>query len=95
MSEESGSFCENCGRQFATIDELEEGICNHCRASGIVIDKRGFHCWACERELETMHELAQGVCDSCKASILRKCFDLISDDSISQMISQILVRRLG
>ncbi|MFW6119813.1 MAG: hypothetical protein ACOC80_02795 [Petrotogales bacterium] len=65
-------FCDKCGKQLLTIDEIEFGICDICKGS---IKKantnKAFLCWACNSELATMEEIAQGICHNCKAYITR------------------------
>ena len=66
-------FCLNCGKQLFTINEIDLGHCNNCKASMTeVIDERAFLCWACGRKIATMNEISQGVCHNCKAHIIRK-----------------------
>lgn len=66
-------FCSNCGKQLFTIDEIEMGRCNNCKASITeVINERAFCCWACGRKIATMNEISQGICHNCKAYIIRK-----------------------
>ena len=66
-------FCGGCGKQLLTINEIDLGNCNNCKASKIEIIKEGaFLCWACGKKIATMNEIAQGVCYNCKAHIIRK-----------------------
>ena len=79
MIGEHDSFCNRCGKQFSTIDEIMNGTCKNCHS--LKEEKRkdfSFCCWACEKPLVSMGEVAQGVCDGCKASINRKCHNQFS-----------------
>jgi DNA-directed RNA polymerase subunit RPC12/RpoP len=66
-------FCDTCGQQLFTIDEIAQRICYHCKKEkGQQSDDTTFCCWACGEPLKEMSEVAQGVCNHCKASIIRK-----------------------
>lgn len=66
-------FCDKCGMQLFTIDEIESGICDICKKSiKKMTMNQAFHCWACNKEAVTMDEIAQGVCHNCKAYIIRR-----------------------
>ncbi|MCK4332123.1 MAG: hypothetical protein KAV40_00930 [Thermoplasmatales archaeon] len=66
-------FCERCGKQLTTIDEIKDGICANCIVSmKETTQYETFSCWACGEQLTSMEEIAQGVCHNCKTSINRK-----------------------
>ena len=66
-------FCERCGRQLTTIDEIKDGICVNCRDTMKKnLQSENFSCWACGGQLNSMDEVAQGVCHNCKTSIMKK-----------------------
>jgi DNA-directed RNA polymerase subunit RPC12/RpoP len=66
-------FCEKCGKQLITIDEIKDGICIDCRGSMKKnVQYETFTCWACGNQLNSMDEVAQGVCQNCKRSIIKK-----------------------
>jgi predicted RNA-binding Zn-ribbon protein involved in translation (DUF1610 family) len=71
--EDEITFCEKCGKQVTSIDEMAEGICESCKGTYRETSKYGdFKCWACEKQLITLSEIAQGICHSCKSSIIRQ-----------------------
>jgi DNA-directed RNA polymerase subunit RPC12/RpoP len=73
MTKEAIIFCERCGKQFTTIDEMAECICESCNSySKEGNEDQDFYCWACEKRLTIMSEVAQGICQNCKSSIIRK-----------------------
>jgi len=66
-------FCDKCGKQLTTIDEIKDGICANCIVSmKKTTQYETFSCWACGRKMATMNEISQGVCHNCKAYIIRK-----------------------
>jgi hypothetical protein len=73
MTDEEKFFCERCGKQLTTIDEIETGLCNFCIAEKEEGQQtRTFQCEICGKQLKDMNEIAQGICHNCKASIIRK-----------------------
>jgi hypothetical protein len=74
VSQEDAYFCERCGTQLFTVDEISSMICDACMKSRKKeITKQGtFHCKICGKRLPEMSQIAQGLCENCKASIIRK-----------------------
>lgn len=88
MTKEEIIFCEKCGIQFSTIDEIEECICESCNSCGEEgKEDQDFYCWACEKRLNIMSEIAQGICQDCKSSIIRKLNPLTCKEIVKSILS--------
>ena len=83
-------FCEKCGRQFTTIDELEYNQCHECQTTNnLLLEEETFFCWACGKHLISMSEIAQGVCHQCKFAINRKINPLILEKIVHLLLTPI------
>ena len=74
MVEEDEFFCERCGMQLFTVNEISTGICTACKkkVKEDAAKQSAFFCKICGVRLSEMKEIAQGICGHCKASIIRK-----------------------
>ena len=83
-------FCEKCGRQFTTIDEIHHEKCHECQILDSGSSEEGiFFCWACGKHLISMSEIAQGVCHQCKFAINRKINPLILEKIVHLLLTPI------
>jgi DNA-directed RNA polymerase subunit RPC12/RpoP len=94
MTTEAIIFCERCGKQFSTIDEIAECICDDCKSNNEIKGDH-FSCWACGKRLDILSEVAQGICHNCKLSIIKKLNPLTTKEIVNSIISRACISIKG